>query len=208
MFQHLIDIATGSDWAYLLVFAIAALDAIFPVVPSETVLITAAALAASGRLDLAAVFFAAAGGAALGDNAAYVIGRISSPTVRRLTRARRAQAGMRWAERELRQRGATIIIVSRFVPGGRTGTMLAAGVTHLRWRRFVVLDLVAAVLWAAYGSVLGVVGGVAFTDRPLLAVGVSLSLAAALAATLEVGRRGLRRRRARRTPDGKSARRT
>jgi membrane-associated protein len=204
MFQQLIDVATHSDWAYLLVFAIAALDAVFPVVPSEATLITAAALAASGRLDLAAVFVAGAGGAALGDNGAYLIGRVSAGGVRRIMRSPRAQAAMRWAERELRARGATIVIASRFVPGGRTATMLTAGVTGLRWRRFVLLDLVAALLWAAYGSALGLLGGVAFAHRPLYAVGVALSLAAALVVALEGGRRLVRRRtrRTRGTPDG------
>lgn len=202
MFQHLIDVATQSDWAYALVFAIAAVDAVFPIVPSETALITAAALATAGRLDLAAVFLAAAGGAALGDNCAYALGRLSAPAVRRLTHSRRAQAGLHWAERELQQRTATIVIVSRFVPGGRTGTMLSAGVTHLPWRRFALLDLAAAGLWAAYGAALGAIGGVAFAHRPLLAVAVALTLAGVLAAALELGRRRLRRSRSRGTPDG------
>jgi membrane-associated protein len=200
MFQQALDVATHSDWAYLIVFAVAAIDAVFPAVPGETTLITAAALAASGRLSIAAVFVAGALGAAVGDNTAYLIGRVSSRGVQRLTHRSRLHAAMQWAERELRARGATLVIVSRFIPGGRTATMLAAGVTRMPWRRFVLFDLAAAVIWSAYGTVLGVVGGVAFTDRPLLAVVVALSLAGVLTIAIE-GVRRLRARRSGGTPD-------
>lgn len=204
MTQQLIDFATSSDWVYLLVLAIAALDAVFPVVPSEATVITAAALAAAGELDLAAVFVSAAAGAAIGDNVAYGLGRVSAGGLRRLERRQRIQAFRAWAEAELERRGATLVIVSRFVPGGRTATMLTAGVTRMHVWRFVVFDLAAALLWAGYATALGAIGGVAFAHRPLVAVGVALALAGALAVALE----GLRRLRAsrrngpRRTPDG------
>jgi membrane-associated protein len=195
MFNSLVDLVAHSDWAYALVLGVAALDAIFPVVPSEATVITAAAVATSGRLSLVLVFLAAAAGAVIGDNVGYAIGRLSSGTVRRLARAPRAKRGMAWAERGLAERGATIVVASRFVPGGRTGTMLAAGVTHFRWLRFLLFDLVAAVCWAGYACGLGALGGVAFADRPLAAVALALGLAAVLAGGIEGGRRGLRRLR-------------
>jgi len=194
VFDSLVDLLTHSEWAYVVVFAVAAVDAVFPAVPSEATVITAAALAASGRLSLAAVFLAGAGGALVGDNGAYALGRLSAPTVLR--------AAIRWAEGELFARGGTIVLVSRFIPGGRTGTMLAAGVTGFRWRRFVLLDLVAAVFWAAYGTGLGALGGVAFAHKPLYAVGFALCLALVLAAALEGGRRLRKmRKERRRSPD-------
>jgi membrane protein DedA with SNARE-associated domain len=194
MFRSLIDLIFESDWAYAVVFGLAALDAVFPVLPSETAVITAAALAASGKLSLGLVFLSASAGAFVGDNLAYWIGRLSSQTVRRLTRSPRAQRGMQWAERALAERGATVIIVSRFVPGGRTGTMLTLGITHFRWPRFAAFDLLAALAWAGYGCALGALGGIAFADRPLLAVGVALGLGFGLTAAIEGGRWLLRRR--------------
>ena len=205
MTHQLIELTTHSHWVYLLVAAIAALDAVFPVVPSEATVITAAALAAAGRLDLAAVFVAAAAGAAVGDNGAYAIGRASAGGLRRLERWRHVRIARGWAESELRRRGALLVIVSRFVPGGRTATMLASGATQLSWRRFAAYDLAAAVLWAGYAAGLGAVGGAAFADRPLYAVGVALALAGALAVALEGLRRlRLARRDSRGTPDGAS----
>jgi membrane protein DedA with SNARE-associated domain len=195
MFNSLVDLVTTSDWPYVIVFAIAALDAVFPVVPSEATVITAAALAASGRLSLAAVAFAAATGAAVGDNGGYVLGRVSSRYVRRLLQSPRARERLEWAEEKLEQRGSTVIVVSRFIPGGRTATMLAAGIIHFRWPRFARLDAVAAVLWATYSCALGIVGGRTFEDEPLYAVLLALALALVLAVLIELGRRYRQRRR-------------
>jgi membrane protein DedA with SNARE-associated domain len=196
--DHIVEIVTQSDWAYVLIFACALLDAVVPIVPSEAIVITAAALATSGRLTLGPVYLAAVLGAAAGDNAAYAIGRLSSGALDRVARRPRAAGAMVWAATALRTRGPTIVIASRFVPGGRTATMLTAGATKLRWRRFAALDAVAVIVWAAYGVAIGSLGGVAFADRPFVAVTVALVLAALLALVLEGVRRLLQARRARR----------
>ena len=52
---------SGSGWSYVLIFAFAYLDAIFPVVPSETAVITAGVLAGSGKMSLPAIIVLAAG---------------------------------------------------------------------------------------------------------------------------------------------------
>lgn len=196
MFESLVDLASGSSWTYAVVFAFAVLDAVAPLVPSETLVVAAAALAASGRLNLALVLLAAAAGAFAGDNGAYLIGRLSSTRIERWTsqspkRARRLAA----AKRQLARRGGTIVVVSRFVPGGRTATMVAAGVVRMRWRSFAALDLVAALTWSLYGGLIGYFGGTAFEDEPLVGVALALGLATLLGLLIETGRRLLRRRR-------------
>lgn len=196
MFESLVDLASGSSWTYAVVFAFAVLDAVAPVVPSETLVVAAAALAASGRLNLALVLLAAAAGAFAGDNGAYLIGRLSSTRIERWTsqspkRARRLAA----AKRQLARRGGTIVVVSRFVPGGRTATMVAAGVVRMRWRSFAALDLAAALTWSLYGGLIGYFGGTAFEDEPLVGVALALGLATLLGLLIETGRRLLRRRR-------------
>ena len=194
MFDSLVETVVSSDWSYLIVFAVAALDAVFPLVPSEATVVTAAALAASGRLSLAPVVAAAAGGALVGDNAAYLVGRLSGRTLRRLASSEKARSRLQWAEAQLTARGGTIVVVSRFVPGGRTATMLAAGVVRYRWRRFVAGDVAAAALWAGYSSALGYLGGLTFRRQPLYGVAVALGLALALGLLFE----GVRRLRAKR----------
>ena len=54
---------------------LATLDAVFPVVPSEATVIAAAALAGADDLVLSFILIAAAGGAVIGDNVAYLLGR-------------------------------------------------------------------------------------------------------------------------------------
>lgn len=82
-----------------------------------------------------------------------------------------------------------IIVVARFVPGGRTATTFSAGALAMPWRRFVVIDALAAALWATYMTLLGYFGGSAFEEslwKPILAAGL---IAAAAAAAAELLRR-------------------
>ena len=69
--------AAASPWVLLVMFVVAAVDAVFPPIPSETVLVAAAAAAAaSGSLVMVPLLcLAAAVGAVLGDNLAYALGR-------------------------------------------------------------------------------------------------------------------------------------
>ena len=68
-------VAEASGWAYGVVFLLALLDVIVPVVPSETAVITAGVVAATGDLNLGLIIVAAAAGAFAGDNLAYGVGR-------------------------------------------------------------------------------------------------------------------------------------
>jgi membrane protein DedA with SNARE-associated domain len=193
MFESLVELVTASGWVYPLILGIAALDAVFPLVPSEATVIAAGALAGTGDLVLSFVLLAAAGGAVIGDNVAYLIGRTGQAQVsRRVLRSSRWQARIARAEKMLRERSATIIVVSRFIPGGRTATMLSAGLVGLPWPRFAAYDLAAGILWAGYASVVGLIGGKAFADKPLHALLVAFALAAALALLIESGRRVVR----------------
>ena len=197
MFDSLVDLAAGSAWTYALVFAMAALDVLAPIVPSESLLVAAAALSASGRLNVAVVALAGATGALLGDNIAFLCGRLLDVRIHRwLDASPRRRKRLRWAERQLDRRGGTIIVGSRFIPGGRTATMLAAGMLEMPWRRFVVFDLAAAVIWALYGTGIGYFGGAAFDDQPLIGVAVALALAFVAGVAVELGRRMVARLRA------------
>ena len=71
MFQQFVDAISGSAWSYAIVFAVAAVDAFFPLVPSEATVITAGVLAGSGDLNILLVILAGATGALCGDNVCY-----------------------------------------------------------------------------------------------------------------------------------------
>ena len=80
----------SSPWVYLAIFAIAVLDGFFPVVPSETAVITAGVFAASGAPYLPAVVLVAAAGALVGDHISYAIGRGGGTAAARPAAARRS----------------------------------------------------------------------------------------------------------------------
>jgi membrane protein DedA with SNARE-associated domain len=185
-FESLADLVSGSPWTYAFVLAIAAVDALFPLVPSETTAIAAGVLAATGDLSIALVIAAATAGAFIGDTSSYGLGRALGDRVssRLLPQKRRA-----WAERALGARGGALIIGARFIPGGRTAVTLTAGLISMPVRRYVRLAALAAVLWASYAALLGYVGGRAFEEHPWRGLVIALVAAAALALGIELVRR-------------------
>lgn len=106
------------------------------------------------------VIVMAAVGAFLGDNLAYWIGRSAENWARRwITRGEKGQRGLQWAHRELDRHGGSLVIVARFIPGGRTATTISCGVLHFPYRQFLAFDGGGAVLWATINVLIGYFGG-------------------------------------------------
>jgi membrane-associated protein len=189
--QGLIDLLTGSLWTYPLLFGICAGDALIPAFPSETAVIVCGIQAARGQLSLEWVIVWAATGAFTGDNASYAVGRwLGTPAVKRFFSGEVAQGRLDWARKFLKERGSYVLIVARFIPGGRTAATFTSGLVHLRWlTRFAPYILAAAVLWSVYAALLGYLGGRLFEDQPIYA----LLLAFGIAAVITVGVEGWRR---------------
>jgi membrane protein DedA with SNARE-associated domain len=191
-------VSSASGWAYAVVFVLALLDAILPVVPSETSVITAGVVAAAGRLSLPLIVASAAVGAVAGDNVAYLIGwRFGEAATRRFFRGEKGRGRVAWARRQLRQRGGQLIIVGRFIPGGRTVVTLSAGMLRFRWQRFIAFDAAAALAWALYAALLGYLGGRAFEHAAWQGLLLALGVGFAVAGVVETVRWVLRRRRGR-----------
>lgn len=194
-------VASASGWAYAVVFLLALLDAVLPVVPSETAVITAGVVAAGGHLSLPLVVVSATAGAVAGDNIAYLVGRrFGGTATRRFFKSDKARQRLCWARRQLGQRGGQLILVGRFIPGGRTVVTLSAGMLHFPWRRFLVFDVVAAFAWALYASALGYFGGRAFENAAWKGLLLALGVGFAVAGLVEAVRWVLRRRRDRNAP--------
>jgi membrane-associated protein len=192
-------VADASGWAYAVVLLLALLDAFLPVVPSETAVITAGVVAAAGDLQLSLVIGAAAAGAFLGDNISYLIGnRFGSRVAERFFHGERARRRIDWTENQLETRGGEIILVGRFIPGGRTAVTLSAGTLGYPWRRFALFDAFAALAWALYASLLGYFGGRAFEDAPWKGLLIALGTGFAIAGLVELVRWLRKRRRGRR----------
>jgi membrane protein DedA with SNARE-associated domain len=191
-FEWLENAVGGEVWTYPAILAAVAFDSLLPIAPGEAVVITAGVLAADGELSVFLVVGAATLGGCLGDNASYWLGASLGRRVeRRFFTSERARRRLLWAGRQLRQRGGVIIVVARFIPGGRTATTFSAGVLEMPWRRFVAIDALAAALWSTYMTLLGYFGGSAFEEslwKPILAAGVAAAAAAGAAELLRRAR--------------------
>ncbi len=120
-------------------------------VPGETVLIAAAVFAGSGRLNIVAVGVVGFIAAVSGDNIGYAIGRFGGRAlVERwgkyvfLTKERLDKA-----ERFFDNHGGKIIVVARFIEGLRQANGLIAGITGMRWLKFLACNALGAALWVA-----------------------------------------------------------
>ena len=190
-----LESAITSPWVYLALFAIAVLDGFFPVVPSETMVITAGVFAAGGDPDLAAVIGVAAAGAFVGDHISYWIGRrAGAGMVRRLRPGSRRHAAFTWAADALAVRGGLLLVVARYVPGGRTAATMTTGAVGFPARRFAMFDALAAGSWALYSALVGYLGGAAFEHDTLKGLAFGLGLAAGVTVLVEAARFLLRRR--------------
>lgn len=176
--------AAASPWLLLVMFAVAIIDGFFPPIPSETVLVGAAAAAAStGDLAIVApLALVAALGAWIGDNLTYAIGRAVGTNRFAWMRRPRVAAAFDRARSGLSRRGAPLILGARYIPVGRVAVNMSAGALGYPWRRFVALSALAAVTWAVYSTGVGMLAGNVFAGQPMLGaiIGIVLALVVGL----------------------------
>lgn len=193
--DSILTLVSASPWTYAAILIVAALDAVVPLVPSETTVISAGVLAGAGELQIGLVIAAGAAGAYAGDSSAYWLGRGFGPRLeRRLFRGAKAARRHEWAERTLERHGGPLIFGARFIPGGRTATTLTAGLVRMRWARFAAFAGSAGLAWASYAGLIGYLGGRVFESNPLWGLLLGFGIAGATFLVVE----GARRIRARR----------
>lgn len=184
-----LDKISSHWWFLLIIFAIAYLDSVIPVVPSETCVIIGGVAASLGNQNIFAVIGVAALGAFLGDNTAYMLGvRASRWFRRRAERKPQFARKLTWAEQQIHERGGPLLISARFIPGGRTALTLSSGITRQRRSWFVRWVLVAAIIWATYAAMLGRLGGEAFEDDHSKAFLFAFGLAIGATVLIEIVR--------------------
>jgi membrane protein DedA with SNARE-associated domain len=130
-------------------------------VPGETVLIAGAVYAGAGRLSIVVVWLVAFVAAVAGDNIGYVVGRAGGrPLALRygryvfLTPERQDKAEAFFA-----RHGGKVVTVARFVEGLRQANGIIAGITGMRWRKFLIFNALGAALWAGLWVTLGDLAG-------------------------------------------------
>lgn len=191
---------SSSPWFYVIIYVIAVLDSVLPIVPSETLVIIGGVSAGLGDLSIVLVVLAAGLGAFTGDNMSYLIGRRASVAVtRRYERTEKGKRRLETVIHQIHERGGLLLITARFIPGGRTILTLSCGITRQDRRWYATWIGIAATIWALYASLLGFIGGKTFEENHTLAFVVAFGTAVSVTVVIELVRAGIKRLR-RRTP--------
>ena len=130
-------------------------------VPGETVLIAAAFFAGLGELNIYIVVLVGFIGAVVGDSIGFAIGEYGGhPLVERFGKyvfltPKRLHA----AEAFFNRNGGKVIVVARFISGLRQLNGIIAGLSEMKWLRFVSFNIIGAALWVCTWAAVGYFGG-------------------------------------------------
>ena len=152
MLQHLG--ALLGHYGYIAVAAFMVAEGCGIPVPAETLLVTAAAFAARGKLSITGVVLAGALGGVIGGMLGYMIGAKGGlPLLRRFgSRVGIDEAKLARAQEFFRHRGGSAVCLARFIAFLRLIVPMLAGVAHMAFARFALYNAAGAVAAAvAYG---------------------------------------------------------
>ncbi|GAA2178684.1 VTT domain-containing protein [Brooklawnia cerclae] len=141
---------------------------LFPFLPGDSLLFTAALMHGQLGIPLWALLAVAIGAAFLGDQVGYLLGarlgrRLFKPEARILK-----TEYLERSERFFRRHGVAAIVLARFVPIVRTFTPVSAGGAGMDHRRFSIWNLLGGVGWVVIMSLAGLtLGSIPFVARHL-----------------------------------------
>lgn len=134
---------------FLVIFVETGLVA-FPFLPGDSLLFTAGLFCKSGQLDLMLILPLLFIAAILGDNINYWVGRKIGLNVFSFSLRGKPLVKKEYLDKTtlfFEKHGTKAIIMARFVPFVRTFAPFAAGVATMKYRSFVIYDLLGGALW-------------------------------------------------------------
>lgn len=167
LFKHLFHLDFNwvfdhyNDSIYVVLFVVIFIETgliIMPFLPGDSLLFMAGMFAANGKLDLAFILGSLAFAAVLGDNVNYWIGRkLGLGVFEWKIRGRQLvkQSYLAKTEQFFEKRGVAAIIMARFVPIVRTFTPFAAGIGKMKYRTFLIYDIIGGILWISSMTLAG-----------------------------------------------------
>jgi len=147
----------------LLVFGEAALFIGF-VLPGETSVILAGVVASQGHVNVVVLCTLVVVAAVLGDSVGYAVGQRYGDRLIELRVFRRRRVAVERALEGLRRRGATYVFIGRFTAFLRAVMPGLAGMSRLRYRRFLVANAAGALIWGVSFTLLGYFAGTALSS--------------------------------------------
>lgn len=178
--QHLAELVqTYGLWIYALLFAIIFAETglvVTPVLPGDSLLFAAGALAATGSLDIKLLLPLLVVAAVLGDAVNYAIGDAAGPRI--FTSVDRATWWHRLLNRDHLARahaffekyGGKAIVLGRFVPIVRTFVPFVAGAGTMTYSTFALYNIAGALIWVGVCTM----AGYAFGNVPIVRDNFSL----------------------------------
>lgn len=169
---------------------------LFPFLPGDSLLVTAAVLRASLGVALWKIVVVAMLAAVAGDQVGYLLGRRYGRRLfrddARVLRTDRLEA----AEDFFNRHGSLALVLGRFVPVVRTYVPFAAGTARMRYQHFVGWNVTGAVTWVslmiAVGVLLGGIPGIASSIEGVMLLVIAISM---LPVAVPAARRWLAARR-------------
>jgi membrane-associated protein len=173
--QHLLTLIHDYGfWSYAILAAIIFSETglvILPLLPGDSLLFVAGALAASGALDMGPLIAVLTTAAILGNLANFQIGRWLGPHLFKRPDSRLLNpAHLAAAHAFYERHGGKTVILARFLPIIRTYAPFAAGIGAMEVRHFALYTVVGAFLWVSSITLLGYF----FGDMPLIKGNLSL----------------------------------
>ncbi|KQV08141.1 VTT domain-containing protein [Leifsonia sp. Root112D2] len=170
---------------------------LFPFLPGDSLLFTAALLSVPLALPIPLLVLVAAVAAVAGDQVGYLLGhrygrRIFKPDARVFK--------TRYLERSddfFTKYGSKALVLARFVPIVRTFVPAVVGMSHLPYRRFVLWNVVGGVSWVLVCTFAGMwLGKIPFVANNVDLIAVAIVVVSVLPIAISL----LRNRRSSRTP--------
>jgi membrane-associated protein len=151
-------VKTYGAWVYGVLFAIIFAETglvVTPILPGDSLLFAAGALAATGALDARMVLVLLVVAAVAGDAVNYSVGRAIGVRI-----IRRAEVDPRWrrwinpahvakAHEFFERHGGKAIVLARFMPIVRTFVPFVAGAAEMTYTSFAFFNVTGAVAWVA-----------------------------------------------------------
>ena len=129
------------------------------VVPGETAVLLGGFLASTGRVSVVGLAMVVVVAAVVGDSVGYEVGKRLGPRLLRTRMFRRHQERVDRARAFLDGRGASAIFIGRFTAFLRAVTPGLAGLSGMRYRRFLAWNAAGALVWGVGCVVAGYVAG-------------------------------------------------
>jgi membrane-associated protein len=200
---HLTEfVAAYGRWVYAVLFLIIFAETglvVTPILPGDSLLFAAGALAATGSLDIRLVVILLIVAAILGDAVNYAVGKAVGPRIFRSID--RTSWWQRLLNREHLARaheffekyGGKAIILGRFVPIVRTFVPFVAGAGTMTYPTFALFNVTGAVIWVGICTL----SGYAFGNVPVVRDNFSLvAIGIILVSMIPIAIEYLKRRRA------------